>query len=258
MFKLILKFQDSVLEELKFDSTPVTIGRRDDNSVVIDNMAVSGHHAVIEDEPPNYLVMVDLESLNGTFVNEKKIVRQRLFDGDTIIVGKHTLEFVDLRPEEDRPIREEEQETGKVTGPVFRDTVILDTAAQQELLAKHAAEKGISLDQPIERPKKIDMFGSVTILSGGTPQIIELTKRLTTLGKSNQCDIKCGGLLVGKTAAVINKRPTGFFLAYAEGLKKPDVNGETVTTQVQLHDGDEISIGSTRMTFNFREEISEG
>jgi len=258
MFKLVLKFQDSVLEELKFDTTPVTIGRRDDNAVVIDNMAVSGHHAVIEEEPPNYYVIVDLESLNGTFVNEKKINRQRLFDGDTIIVGKHTLQFSDLRPVEDRPAREENQEAGMTAGPTFRDTVILDTKAQQELLAKHAAEKGISLDQPIDRPKKIDLYGSITILSGGMPQIIELTKRLTTLGKSDQCDIRCNGLLVGKTAAVINKRPTGFFLAYAEGLKKPDVNGETITTQIQLHDGDEISIGSTRMTFSLREETNEG
>ena len=55
MFKLILKFQDTVVEEYEFHSTPVTIGRRDDNNVVIDNMAVSGHHAVIEEEGPELL-----------------------------------------------------------------------------------------------------------------------------------------------------------------------------------------------------------
>jgi pSer/pThr/pTyr-binding forkhead associated (FHA) protein len=75
------------------------------------------------------------------------------------------------------------------------------------------------------------------------------------LGKSNDADVRCSGLLVGKTAALINKRPNGFFLAYAEGLKKPKVNGETITTQVQLQDGDEISIGGTRLTFNLREEV---
>jgi len=257
MFKLILKFQDAVLDELKFDSTPVTIGRRDDNAVVIDNMAVSGHHAVIEEEPPNHFVLVDLESLNGTFVNEKKVTRHRIHDGDTIIVGKHTLIFEDLRPREQRPDADDEADEDKAGGPAFRDTVILDTKAQQELLAKHAAERGFTPEQLMERPKKIDLHGSLTILAGGIPQIIELTKRLTTLGKSDESDIKCSGLLVGKTAAVINKRPNGFFLAYQEGLKKPDVNGETVTTQVQLQDGDEITIGSTKLTFNLREEIVE-
>ena len=256
MFKLILKFQDTVLEEYTFDTTPVTFGRREDNDVVIDNMAVSGHHAQIEEEEPSYYILVDLESLNGTFLNQKKIMRERIYDGDSIIIGKHSLEFVDLRPEEEQPSRAEAPEDDKMEGRSFRDTVILDTQAQQELLAKQAAERGLSQDQLPEKPKKIELYGSITIISGGTPQIIDLGKRLTTLGKSKDSDVRCSGLLVGKTAALINKRPNGFFLAYAEGLKKPEVNGKVVTTQLQLQDGDEITIGSTRMTFNLREEIS--
>ena len=256
MFKLILKFQDTVVEEYEFHTTPVTVGRRDDNNIVIDNMAVSGHHAVIEEEDPNYYVLVDLESLNGTFVNETKVTRQRIFDGDSLIVGKHTLVFVDLRPEDERPVKEDSVPDGQVEGQKFRDTVILDTKAQQELLARHAEERGISPEEMAAKPKKVNLFGSITIMSGGTPEIIDLGKRLTTLGKSSDSDVKCSGLLVGKTAALINKRPNGYFLAYAEGLKKPEVNGESVTTQVQLHDGDEISVGNTRMTFNLREEIS--
>lgn len=256
MFKLILKFQDAVVEEYEFQTTPVTIGRRDDNDVVIDNMAVSGHHAVIEEEDPSYHVLVDLESLNGTFVNEAKITREKIFDGDAIIIGKHRIEFVDLRPESERPLREPEAAPAKKPVREFRDPVILDTEAPQELLAKQAAERGDRSEQ-LPRPKKINLYGTVTIISGGTPEIIELEKRVTTLGKSNDSDIKCSGLLIGKTAALINKRPTGYFLAYAEGLKKPEVNGESVTTQIQLHDGDQIAIGSTRMTFNLREEIVE-
>jgi len=254
MFKLILKFQDMVVKEYEFDSTPVTVGRRDDNDVVIDNMAVSGHHAVIEAEDPNYYVLVDLESLNGTFLNEKKVSREKIFDGDSFIVGKHVLNFVDLRPAFERPSREDTSESRPLGGS-YRDTVILDTKAQQELLAKHAAERGISPEQLAEKPKRIELHGSLTIIAGGTPEIIDLTKRLTTVGKSNDSDIKCSGLLVGKTAALINKRPNGYFLAYREGLKKPEVNGEAVHTQVQLQDGDEITIGNTRMTFNLREEI---
>lgn len=254
MFKLILRFQDMVIKEYEFDSTPVTIGRRDDNDVVIDNMAVSGHHAVIESEEPNYYVLVDLESLNGTFLNEKKVSREKVFDGDAIIVGKHVMNFVDLRPPFERPVREDSLEGG-TPGGSYRDTVVLDTKAQQELLAKHAAERGIAPEQLAEKPKRIELYGSLTIIAGGTPEIIDLTKRLTTIGKSRDSDIKCSGLLVGKTAALINKRPNGYFLAYREGLKKPEVNGEAVHTQVQLQDGDEITIGNTRMTFNLREEI---
>ena len=253
MFKLVLKFQDAVLEEFTFDKTPVTIGRRYDNDVVIDNMAVSGHHAAIEEEDPNFYVLVDLESLNGTFLNDEKVSREKIFDGDVFIVGKHTLGFVDLRPATERPTREEAELKAKGS---FRDTVILDTKAQQELLAKQAAAKGEPDTPQPARPKKVDFQGSLTVISGGTPQIIDMNKRLIRLGKGPECEVKCSGLLVGKTAALINKRPNGFFLAYAEGLKKPEVNGQVVATQVQLQDGDEIVIGSTRMTFNVHEEIS--
>jgi hypothetical protein len=137
-----------------------------------------------------------------------------MFDGDSIIIGKHSLNFVDLRPEEERPSKAEESQDDGLAGRAFRDTVILDTQAQQDLLAKQAEERGFSQDELPEKPKKIELYGSITLISGGTPQIIDLTKRLTTLGKASDSDVKCSGLLVGKTAALINKRPNGFFLAY--------------------------------------------
>ena len=178
---------------------PVSIGRRDDNDIVIDNMAVSGHHSVIEFEEPNYYVLADLESLNGTFLNQKKVDRERVFEGDAFIVGKHLIEFQDLRPEEERPSREATEEAEQKEKEL-RETMVLDTDAQKELLAKQASEKGIEEEDIPEKPKKIELFGSLTIISGGTPEIIDLNKRLTVLGKSDEADVKCGGLLVGKTA----------------------------------------------------------
>ncbi|MEJ2716128.1 MAG: FHA domain-containing protein [Deltaproteobacteria bacterium] len=146
MFKLILEFQDTVVDDYTFYKIPVTIGRREDNDVVIDNMAVSGHHAVIEAEEPNYFVLVDLDSLNGTFLNEQKIGRERVFDGDSIIVGKHRLRFEDLRPERERPSREKSEEKEDRPPSEFRDTVILETKAQEELLAKQAEKLGYAAD----------------------------------------------------------------------------------------------------------------
>lgn len=253
MLKLILEFQDTVVDDYIFYKIPVTIGRRDDNDVVIDNMAVSGHHAVIEAEEPNYFVLVDLDSLNGTFLNERKISRERIYHGDSIIVGKHRLRFEDLRPEQQRPSREVEKEQESKASPEFRDTVILETKAQEELLAKQAEQMGYSPDNIPEKPKKVELLGSLTILSGGTTHTVDLSKRVTTLGKSADADVKCSGFFVGKVGALINKRPNGYFLSYAEGFKKPEVNGEQVTSQVQLNDGDQVALGNTRMTFNVRE-----
>jgi pSer/pThr/pTyr-binding forkhead associated (FHA) protein len=256
MFKLILKFQDTVVEEYTFDKTPVTLGRREDNDVVIDNQAVSGHHARIDKEDPNFYVLVDLDSLNGTFLTEKRIDREKVFDGDDFIVGKHILTFVDLRPPAEQPVREGTSAAASEGERRFPETVMLDAKEQEELLAQHAAAKGLTPEQAAaQKPRKVELYGSITIISGGVPQIIELSKRLTTIGKADDADIKCSGLLVGKTAAVISKRPNGFFLSYSEGTRKPKVNGQDVSTQVQLQDGDDISIANTHMTFSLQEEI---
>jgi pSer/pThr/pTyr-binding forkhead associated (FHA) protein len=257
MFKLILKFQDAVVREYSFSATPVTIGRREDNDVAIDNMAVSGHHAVIEEEEPGHYVLVDLESLNGTYLNGMRIRREHILHGDSLIIGKHVLSFVDPGfpavgdpddPEITQPMEEVSHED--------RHVASLEKTELDEVLS--AARAGLNLDEAgvQGRPRKVELFGTLTIITGSTPQILDLNKRVTTLGKAEDCDIKCTGLLVGKTAALINKRPNGYFLAYREGIKKPEVNGDTVHTQVQLQDGDEILIGSTRMTFNLHEEIS--
>lgn len=250
MFKLVLKFQDTLLEEFTFDTTPVLIGRRDDNDIIIDNMAVSGHHARIEHEDPDGYVVVDLGSLNGTFINEKKIVKKnKIVHGDLIIIGKHTIEFTDVAAKQESP-----QPEGEKNGPAFRDTLMLDTEAQAELLAKQEAE--IPGEQPVERPKKLRFHGSVAIVSGGTPEIIEVNKSMVYLGSGDDVDIKCSGLLVGKHAAVINRRPNGFYLTYSgEGYKKPELNGEAVTKPTRLKDGDEIVLGKTKMKFSLEEEI---
>jgi pSer/pThr/pTyr-binding forkhead associated (FHA) protein len=253
MVKLILKFQDKVIKEFEFDKDSIKFGRRDDNDIIVDNMAVSGHHARIDKETDQdgreFFVLEDLESLNGTFLNQKKCERGRVFDGDTVMIGKHVVVFHDLRPVEDRPKREDDGELPSV--PEFRETVMLDAKAQQELLARESIRAGKKPDEPPpEKIKHVEFSGTLTILSGGVPEIIDLNQRLTKLGKAEEADVKCSGLLVGNISAVITKRHNGYFMSHAEGLKKPTVNGESVTGQVQLRDGDEIVIGSTRMTFN--------
>ncbi len=257
MFKLILKFQDRIDREFEFEKTPVKIGRRDDNHVVIDNMAVSGHHCQIDLDENGLYILTDKESLNGTHVNEQKVERAPVYDGDVIDVGKHTLLFSDLRGDTQRARRPYQgEETPKPAPPSTGETQQLKIDKPTESMPTNAKGGAGEVPNENQRPKRVQLFGSITIISGGTPQILDLAKVLTKLGKSEEADIRCSGLLVGKIAAVINKRPNGFYLAYTEGIKKPEVNGEAVTRERQLKDGDEIVIGNTRMTFGQRQETS--
>src|SRR4029079_13436206 len=91
MAKLNLQFENRVLKEYP-TGVMVTIGRLPDNMVIIDHPAVSRHHARVYSDGDQFIVE-DLQSTNGTFVNEKRVTRHTLRDGDVVLVGKHQLVF---------------------------------------------------------------------------------------------------------------------------------------------------------------------
>src|SRR5512133_3505846 len=94
MATLYLKFKESVLEEFPLVCGSTTIGRAENNDIQIDNLAVSGNHArIIVDA--NTVTIEDLGSTNGTYIDGKRITRQKLIHNTIITIGKHSLVFVD-------------------------------------------------------------------------------------------------------------------------------------------------------------------
>src|SRR5436853_6343946 len=94
MAKLYLKFEQTVLKEVPLAQGTTTIGRLPDNLLQIDNLAVSGHHAKIYWDGEHY-TLEDNGSLNGTYVNNQRVTKHKLKNGDTVLVGKHSVEFKD-------------------------------------------------------------------------------------------------------------------------------------------------------------------
>src|SRR5450631_1823081 len=94
MATLYLKFKESVLEELPLKSGITTIGRAESSDIQIDNLAVSGNHARIIGKE-NTFTIEDLSSTNGTYIDDKRITRQKLVHNTVITIGKHSLVFVD-------------------------------------------------------------------------------------------------------------------------------------------------------------------
>src|SRR5690606_17707862 len=92
MGKLILSLDGAVLAEYDMNKERYTIGRLPDNDIHVDNMAVSGHHALIINIL-NDSFLEDLNSTNGTYVNGKLVKKHALQDGDVISVGKHALKY---------------------------------------------------------------------------------------------------------------------------------------------------------------------
>lgn len=93
MPKLIVSIDGVVVKEVQLTKDRTTLGRRPYNDIVIDNLAVSGEHAVLQMAGAE-VHLEDLSSTNGTYVNGKAIKRQQLTHNDTVEIGKHKIKFL--------------------------------------------------------------------------------------------------------------------------------------------------------------------
>jgi pSer/pThr/pTyr-binding forkhead associated (FHA) protein len=230
MSTLTLRFGETVKGEYTLEKgESLTIGRRENNDVVIDNAAVSGAHGKIDGLDQGWL-LTDLKSKNGTFVNGKLITSHWLKDADTITIGKHTLVF-SLAEGESPPAGEES----------IDKTMVLDTDLHRFMKAESTGE--------MAGPKaKEEVTGTLSFLKGKEGEVT-LSKKITKIGKDPLSDIVISGFMMGQTAATISKRPNGYYLSYVEGMTKPKVNGAKIKEAVRLKEFDVIEIGSTKMEF---------
>lgn len=104
MPKLTLRYNGVTLKEFELCGSRLTIGRRSDNQIQLDDPTVSGIHAILSLQPDPYLdgqfrvTLVDFNSTNGVFVNGERTSQRQLRPGDVIRVGQHELLFDDPGP----------------------------------------------------------------------------------------------------------------------------------------------------------------
>jgi pSer/pThr/pTyr-binding forkhead associated (FHA) protein len=265
MAKLFLKFEAAVLKEVTLSQGVVTIGRLPDNLVQVDNPAVSGHHAKIYWDTDHY-VLEDNESTNGTYVNNRRITRVVLNDGDQVLVGKHTVLFKDAW-HEDAP----EEKTVTTAPPMQRmdATMMLDTRKAKEMMAQAqamasgthsaaaatpaaAATSGAPTPAP-PTPAK-ERIGTLTVMSGKTDQRqYVLAGKLNVIGKSDMASIRLKGWFAPKVAAVINRRDNKYFIAASEKNIQVKINEAVISGQHELADGDLVEVAKIKMTFSLNE-----
>ena len=237
MARLVLMFNKQVIKEYPLLKDSITIGRDDDNTIAIDNLAVSGYHSRIDKAGTDF-ILTDLQSTNGTFVNDKKIISHKLSHGDNIVIGKHVILFVGTEKEKVAPeAKEKKMDMNK--------TMMLDTAKQRELLAKQAGGPKVA--------KAVEKQGAVNFIDSSGLGEIDLSKKLTKIGKAETSEIRLSGMLMGATAATISRRPSGYTITYTGGMAKLKVNGEVIKDSVQLKDFDTIEVGSYKFQFYMKD-----
>jgi hypothetical protein len=241
MPKLSLMFDNKIVKEVPVGSRPVTIGRAPDNDLAVDNLAVSNYHAKIYFEAGR-MVIEDLDSLNGTFVNDLRIERATLHDGDSVHIGKHTIK-VDTTG--DAPLQW--QSGRKAAAPRINETMVLDTKERRQML-QQAAAMGESMQFASTRMK----VPTLIVLGGRSDQKeYVLTNKLTVIGKSAMATVRLKGWFKPQMAAQINQRDDGFYLG--PGDKVPKVNGTPIPGPVRLNNGDIIEVSGIKLNFLVRE-----
>ena len=260
---ILLQLKNKVLGEYPLkEGASLTIGRRDTNDVVIEDPAVSGNHAKI-DALGDRFVLIDLQSKNGSFVNEQLVSSQWLKHDDVITIGEHSLIFNYY----------EKEQMSKDDSDDFDETQAMNTTQHRRMMIRSNPTKSINVvrfwdrsqnrgkvkdvEPPaskarIARPKE-ETMGFLDYLSGGTGRV-KLTRKITTIGKDPTSDIVVKGLLMDPTAVTISKTAEGFCFNYIGGLPRPKVNGKPVKKSTILNDQDIIEVGSTRLQFSI--EIS--
>ncbi len=256
MPKLVLLFEGRVLKETAVSHTAaVTIGRLPDNTIVIDNSAVSSHHVRIAREGPQFVVE-DLESTNGTFVNGDKVTKRALRHGDTILVGKHKLFF-------DR-MGEAEFEGAELPGremPDFGGTVILDSDQQQRLLAAaqariqaRTAAHQIAVATLVEAPAAPapkpppPAVGRLHVLSGRTDlSEYRLDASTAAIGSDREALVRLHGWFKPRLAVEIARMGESYVATPVAG--KTLVNGQRLSSRRGLVHGDVLAVSGLELEF---------
>jgi pSer/pThr/pTyr-binding forkhead associated (FHA) protein len=91
--RLVISQGDALMQVVTIDKAAMTIGRRPYNDVCLDDLTVSGEHAVVRTIKGERFIL-NLNSRNGCFVNSISVEKQLLVDGDIIDIGAFRLKFV--------------------------------------------------------------------------------------------------------------------------------------------------------------------
>ena len=242
MGKLVVSLDGVVIKEVQITKDKTTLGRRPYNDIVIDNLAVSGEHAVLQMVGGDVFIE-DLNSTNGTYINGKAIKKQLLTHNDTVEIGKYKIKYlVDessdyektmiMRPGAHAP-------AGIGVGGMPPLGMASPTSSAHPGLAGGSPSNFGSLGMG---QAAAATPASIKVLNGAAAgREVTLTKVVTTVGKP------------GVQVASITKRPNGYAFAHVEGATRPSVNGvPLVGDSVPLRNGDVIELAGTQMQFIHR------
>ncbi|MCC6212867.1 MAG: FHA domain-containing protein [Burkholderiales bacterium] len=281
MAKLILSMDGLVLKEIPLSKERTTIGRKAHNDIQIDNLAVSGEHAVIV-TILNDSFMEDLGSTNGTLVNGNPVKKHFLQNNDVIELGKYKLKFIQeagaqpaaaaadfektmvLRPSAMKAAAEQAKAAGAAgaqAAQAMRQAAVqasghaAQAAGTAEKPTAPAAAAAASAPAAAAAPAPAAPAAAPTAgpppRAGGQP--LGAIQLLSGANAGKELELSKPLTTLGKPGvqvAVLTRRPQGYFITHVEGAQRPTVNGQPIGSAPHaLKDHDLIEIAGIKMEF---------
>ena len=218
--KLLVKLHGKGSQHIELIHETLTIGRKADNTLAIEDPAVSGHHARIVKVQAVFF-LEDLKSTNGTAINGQPITRHQLHDADVITIGQHRL--------------------------VFQENAVASTVAPTPFVDLDRTTVLRGTDRTPDGPT---LTATVLIVAGKTDRLeYPLTKQVNVIGSQDGAVIRLTGWFAKKSAATIARRGHSYAISPSQGTKSLLVNGTNVVGQQVLKNGDQIEVAGVQLTF---------
>jgi pSer/pThr/pTyr-binding forkhead associated (FHA) protein len=247
---LVLRLKDREVGRWEMDRARLRVGRTPDNDIVIDNLAVSRLHALIEEEKGEYFVK-DCDSLNGTEVNGQRITaRHRLIDGDEVSIAKHTILF--RIPSGHAVVEADETQAGFDQTMIFSRSAVTPAPMSGPARADRAPA-------PVAARERADINATAVVTAVRRPRlvsrdasgecVIEVGEKGIAIGSDENADIRIEGMFVAGKHARIVVEGGRIVLQKLAGLRPVKVGGKAIR-EIELKDNDEIQIGNESFVFH--------
>jgi pSer/pThr/pTyr-binding forkhead associated (FHA) protein len=268
MAKFTVFFNGECINTYEMEEPVISIGRLPENAISIANMGVSRRHTKIEEDADRRYIISDLNSLNGTYVNGKRIKKANLNNGDKIAIGKYTILYEDL----DHNEQSEHVEDFANNYVVNKEEMIASpTAVSQQIFEELESEPQNEHESQTQEPENSEIIEEEIGLDDselkeiGNPKLLpneavlietnkhvvyKLDKAYLTMGNGDNDDIFVSGFMISEGQVSIEKHEEGYVICVNKFIGKFKINNKSIKTHVLQHK-DRIEIGSS--TFRYME-----
>jgi pSer/pThr/pTyr-binding forkhead associated (FHA) protein len=248
MAKFSVFYEGKPLNTYMIDEPVFTIGRLPENTISIPNMGVSRRHVRIEEDYDRKLILCDLNSLNGTTVNGKRVKKVPLHSGDKIVIGKFTIIYEEVSPGTEAAPGPQPEALPEPAGPVPQSAPFHQAPADRPPFVPEASEP----PRQTQRNPVVQEFS----VEGSGPMLIETAKHITypldkpymTIGSGESDDVLVTGFMVGEQQAFIEQTAEGWKIGTGKLMNKMKINGRAIKSHVLRHK-DRIDIGSNSFRY---------